>query len=176
MNELTRFEDTGTARFITFSCYHNYNLLKTDAVRMIFVNHLDRTREKYGYKLFGYAIMPNHVHLVLLPSPDTKLGTIIGELKSITAREVIAHWKAKGLEIFGKLKIQKDGKERFALWQKRYYDHNCRSKKTAVEKINYCHDNPVKKGLVAEPGDWRWSSSQWYNGTKDALIAMDEFE
>ena len=111
MNKLIRFDDTCTARFVTFSCYHNYNLLKSDAARIIFVNHLDRLRDKYGCKLYGYVLMTNHVHIVVLPLQGTQLGRIIGELKSMSAREIIDLWQRKGLKIFDNLKIHKDGKK-----------------------------------------------------------------
>ena len=174
MSQLYHFNNLGSARFVTFSCYHNYNLFKTSETKDIFVKRLSDMRGKYNYKLYGYVVMPNHVHLVMLPTKETTIGQIIGTLKSITAREIINLWKDKELPIFEKLKVHRDGKERFAFWQRRYYDHNCRSKDTVIEKINYCHNNPIKKRLVTEPGEWKWSSYRWYNGKKDSLIELDD--
>ena len=176
MNKLQRFNHTGTSRFITFSCYHNYNLFKTAEVKDLFVNTVTCLRDKYHFRLFGYVVMPNHVHLVLLPMHDVSLSKIIGELKSLSAREIIELWRNKGLRIFDKLRIVKDGKERWAFWQKRFYDHNCRTRETTIEKIHYCHHNPVKKGLVATPGEWRWSSYRWYNGMDGVIVEMDVME
>lgn len=67
MAHIKHFEYTGTARFVTFSCYHNYNLFKTNQIREIFVLRLDQLRTKHQFKLYGFVVMPNHVHLVLLP-------------------------------------------------------------------------------------------------------------
>ena len=50
------------------------------------------------------------------------------------------------------------------------------SPEIVLEKINYCHNNPVKRGLAREPGDWRWSSYHWYIGKRDVPIEIDEFE
>ncbi|MCB2231146.1 hypothetical protein KQH82_10565 [bacterium] len=72
--------------------------------------------------------------------------------------------------------IRKDGRERWAFWQPRCYEQKCRTPQTVLEKIRYCHLNPVKRGLVKEPGAWRWSSYNWYEGRSDVPIAMDEFE
>jgi putative transposase len=44
------------------------------------------------------------------------------------------------------------------LWQKRYYDHNVRNYESFVETLRYIHRNPVKRGLVEKPEDWKWSS------------------
>gem|GEM_PF-6924353 len=57
----------------------------------------------------------------------------------------------------------------------RCYDHNCRSSDKVTEKINYCHNNPVTRGLGSEPGQWRWSSYNWYMGQSDVPLEMDEF-
>jgi len=44
------------------------------------------------------------------------------------------------------------------------------------EKIEYCHANPVRKGLVKCPSEWRWSSYKWYEGHTDVPIEMDAIE
>ena len=45
-----------------------------------------------------------------------------------------------------------------------------------VEKINYCHNNPVKVGLISEPGQWSWSSYNWYNGANEVPLEVDGVE
>ena len=47
-------------------------------------------------------------------------------------------------------------------WQKRYYDRNVRDAREFAVKLRYLHRNPVKRGLVKEPGDWEWSSFRHY--------------
>src|SRR5581483_5941462 len=47
-------------------------------------------------------------------------------------------------------------------WQRRYYDFNVRTAKKRIEKLKYMHRNPVKRGLVKAPEDWRWSSYRSY--------------
>ena len=176
MNQLIRFNNSNTAHFVTFSCCHNYNLFKTDETREIFIENLNELRNKHRYKLYRYVVMPNHVHLIICPPDEDKISIFIGALKSITARKIFDLWRGKGLKIFNKLEISKDGKGRFAFWQKRYYDHNCRTTESVIEKINYCHNNPVKKGLVEDPSQWRWSSYRWYNGMDDIAIKIDGIE
>ena len=104
--------------------------------------------------------MPEHVHLVMLPPDGMKLGLVIREIKSKMAREYFAS-RAKtdsGARVF---------------WQKRCYDHNCRTPESTREKINYCHTNPVKRGLAAEPGGYPWSSDNWYRGVTNVPLRMD---
>jgi REP element-mobilizing transposase RayT len=76
-------------------------------------------------------------------------------------------------------------RERFALppsvhdqahnrvWNRRGYDVNIWSEKKIQEKLNYMHNNPVRRGLVAQPGDWPWSSWRYYYLDDSSLLAMD---
>ena len=61
----------------------------------------------------------------------------------------------------------------FVFWQRRCYDHNCRSTESVWKKVNYCHNNPVKRGLVSEPDNWIWSSYRYYAGYKQVVLEMD---
>jgi len=48
-------------------------------------------------------------------------------------------------------------------WQPRFYDFNVFSEQKQNEKINYTHNNPVARGLVSSPDEWRWSSFRTYS-------------
>jgi putative transposase len=48
------------------------------------------------------------------------------------------------------------------VWQERFYDFNVWSAKKEAEKLDYIHYNPVQRGLVLDPADWRWSSFRYY--------------
>jgi hypothetical protein len=72
--------------------------------------------------------------------------------------------------------MHKDGRVRQTFRPPRCYDHNCRTPEPVLVKITYCQMNPVKRGLGQEPGACPWSSYNWYEGSRDVPIAMDEFE
>ena len=55
-------------------------------------------------------------------------------------------------------------RERGELWQERFFDHALRTVRDYHEKIEYIHLNPVKRGLVKRPEDWKWSSMAEYAG------------
>jgi len=170
MPKLRHYDHLNTARFVTFSCYHRHKLLLAPPVIRVFLETLEFIRKHYGIRLFGYVIMPEHVHLVVHPPDSIKLGPVVGHLKSKSASRVIAE---RMLYLPANCTIEKDGERRQAFWQPRCYDHNCRTPDIVVEKINYCHNNPVKRGLVTEPGEWRWSSFNWYAGEPDVPLLLD---
>lgn len=169
---LKHFDNLGTARFITFSCYRRLQLLTDNQVRKIFINHLKFLCEKYQIGILGYVLMPEHVHLVLYPQSDLPIGRIIGEIKSKSAREILNLIRKRNNSILNKLRTG----DKMRFWQKRCYDHNCRTPKTVIEKIIYCHKNPVTRGLVNSPKDWIWSSYRWYMGLDKVIMNIDGVE
>jgi hypothetical protein len=62
---LRRFHDTKQTHFVTFCCYHRHRLLTSDASRQVFETALERVRRSYRLYVYGYVVMPKHVHLLL---------------------------------------------------------------------------------------------------------------
>ena len=54
------------------------------------------------------------------------------------------------------------------------YDMNIWSPKKRDEKLNYMHNNPVKRGLLKHPGDWPWSSWRFYFWNDASILGMDK--
>jgi putative transposase len=173
MPRLRHYDQLNTVRFITFSCYRRHKLLISPAVIIEFLESLKSVSKRYAIKLYAYVIMPEHVHLVLHPPDSLKLGPVIGELKAHSAGRIISR---KLLALPDSCQIYKDGRVRQIFWLPRCYDHNCRTRGTVTEKIRYCHRNPVSRGLVMKPSDWRWSSYNWYAGERDVPLVMDEID
>ncbi len=163
MPKLKHYDNLGTARFITFSCYRRLPNMNSDQTKRLFIDELSDLRKKYDLKILGYVIMPDHIHLVLIPPAGIKMGLVIGRLKSIVAKK---HFATTG----------KPEGSTGVFWEKRCYDHNCRTPEITLEKINYCHNNPVKKKLVESPDQYQWSSFNWYRGIRDVPLKIDEFE
>ena len=164
MPKLKHYDNLGTARFITFSCYRRLPNFIRDYTCDIFIKQLNQAREKYHFLIYGYVIMPEHVHIVLHPLKEIRLGLVVREIKSKSARE---YFRMQQFNLSGANRI---------FWQRRCYDHNCRSVKSVLEKINYCHKNPVVRGLVKDPCEWKWSSFDFYQGKKDVPLLIDKLQ
>jgi putative transposase len=61
----------------------------------------------------------------------------------------------------------------YRVWQRCGYDLNIWSEKKRIEKLDYMHNNPVKRGLVKTPGDWPCSSWRFYYLGDASILAMD---
>jgi putative transposase len=143
-------------------------------IKMMFIGNLNQIRTKYKIKIYGYVIMPEHVHLLLHPPDGLMMGRMISLLKALTAKEALTYLRTRNSRIQEKLRVIRRSQPIMVFWQNRCYDHNCRTSQTTIEKIEYCHNNPVKRELVASPGDWLWSSYNWYMGAGDIPLIMEE--
>jgi len=167
---LTRFHQTGQSHFVTFCCYHRHRLLTTDESRRTFESALERVRRSYRLHVYGYVVMPEHVHLLLSePQRDASSG---GSAPLKPKDGLSGHFHPpqtpQPTTLADALKSLKQGVSRRLIgdaehfWQKRYYDFNIRTYPQFVEKLRYIHRNPVKAGLCERPEDWEWSSFRHY--------------
>jgi putative transposase len=149
-----RYQTQGCLHFITFSCYRRIKLLAAPEARDSFEHELERVRRWYGCFITGYVVMPEHVHLLISEPERGKLSLVIQMLKQITSRKSrTAHPPAKCAGRVG---------QPAQFWQVRYYDFPVWTEKKRIEKLRYIHRNPVTRGLVARPEDWKWSSFVHY--------------
>jgi len=61
-----------------------------------------------------------------------------------------------------------------AIWQPRFYDFNVWTEHKRIEKLRYMHRNPVKRGLVEQPEQWRWSSYRSYASGEVGLVRIND--
>ena len=64
-NKLIRHYGRGHLHFITFTCYRRLPLLRSVRARNVFANILGEARDRYGFSLVGYVVMPEHIHLLI---------------------------------------------------------------------------------------------------------------
>lgn len=171
--QLKHYDHDGRARFVTFSTHQRIPVLTDHATNNIVVNAILYVCHAYHLRLLAYVIMPEHVHLVVVPPLAAKLGPIVGEMKFSSAMRIHELLITRQSLLLERLHAVRNGVTKFCLWQRRCYDHNCRTESSVWEKVNYCHNNPVKRGLVHNPEDWDWSSYSYYRRSNNTLIEID---
>ena len=153
---LKRIEEPNHARFLTFSCRHRLPLFANAWTKDVFIEQLILARERMGFHLIAYVVMPEHVHLIIWPKlPESPASTVLHRLKRNAAKEVVGRWRENGDSVLAKITESTD-KVRF--WQPGGgYDRNIVSNDEMREKIEYIHSNPVRRGLAESPTGYRWS-------------------
>jgi putative transposase len=147
---LERRQEKGDVHFVTFSCFHRLAYLESAAARDLFEDALQKARSRYRFEVLGYVVMPEHVHL-LVSEPGR--GLLAGALQGLK------------LSVSRRVRTQ-------PFWLPRYYDFNVLTEEKRLEKLNYIHWNPMKRGLVDRPEDWRWSSYRYYQTGEQGRVTI----
>jgi REP-associated tyrosine transposase len=166
-NKLKRYYGRSDLHFITFSCYERRPLLGSARARNLFVRILGEVRERYQFKLVGYVVMSEHVHLLLSEPARGDPSKVLQSLKQRVSRAMRKRKKrSSGSQLRLPFPEEKNGPKRF--WQRRFYDFNVWSRGKRKEKLNYMHANPVVGGLVKHPKEWGF-----YERGEEGMIRID---
>ena len=139
----------------------------------ILIEEIKYRRCKGQLKLYGYVIMPNHIHLII---SSNKISNLMRNMKSYVARKIIDELILKKnedvLNQFKTLKKKSKVNSEYQIWQEGFHPKLIISEKELRQKLDYIHNNPVSKGLVDEPQQWKYSSYNNYFGG-DVFMEID---
>jgi len=169
---LKRYYGKQDLHFLTCTCYRRLPLLASVRSRNVFVKILGEVRDRYGFLLVGYVVMPNHIHLLISEPIKGTPSTVMQVLKQRVSRRLRAK-KRRGVET----QLQLPFADREVLprqfWQRRFHDFNVWSHKKKLEKLEYMHLNPVKNKLVSHPKSWLWSSYSHHAKGETGIVRID---
>ena len=139
----------GLQRFLLEGqCYHTVSTTRdrqpifADPVAAeVVISCLDHVREDKAFVL-AFALMPDHMHLVLVPRMPFTLPQIMQGIKGYSSRVINQHRERHG-----------------SIWQASYYDRVIRSEEHLRQTVNYLHMNPVTAGLAECPEAYPFSSA-----------------
>ena len=154
--------------FLTFTVKNWYYVLDRHYRWNIIANSLEFFQKNKELKLYGFVFMINHLHLIVF-SKDT-IG-FIRDFKKFVAREIlknIRQTESNALKLFAKKqKVQvrdteptvRDTELAYEFWHKTNMPELIESEKFFLQKLNYIHENPLKRNYVMKTEDWYWSSA-----------------
>jgi REP element-mobilizing transposase RayT len=123
--------------------------------------------------LHAYVLMENHFHLV--GSAD-HFSDEMRKLKSFTARMIVERLKKDDdWATLAKIKANGQGTkpdQEYQVWEEGYHPKAITDETTFLQKIEYIHNNPVRRGYVDMPEHWRYSSARQYMGS-DGLVPIE---
>jgi REP-associated tyrosine transposase len=96
-------------------------------------------KKQQWYYLLSFVIMPDHMHLIIIPR-DKDISQCMKSIKGFSARQINEVFSRKG-----------------TLWQSGFYDYILDSEEKVLSRIRYVEGNPVRKGMVGCPEEYRYS-------------------
>ena len=132
----------GTSYFVTTRCWEGRNVFQVTENAEILVQTICRYRDQSHYSLHEFVVMPNHLHLLLTPSPITSLEKAVQLIKGGSSHT-----------------IHKERENSVKIWQEGFHDWTIRDAHDWQAKVEYIWLNPVRARLADSPKDWRFSSA-----------------
>ena len=121
----------------------------------LYLDLLAVSAERAQAEVWAYCLMPNHVHIILVPSDEYGLSRTFGELHRRSTGYINARRRTTG-----------------HLWQGRF-GSVAMDEEHLYHALRYVSLNPVRARLVAKPEDWRWSSVRaHFAKTDDAVVTV----
>jgi len=144
----------------------------------LLVRHIDALRDavrevrrRLPFHIDGWVVLPDHMHcLWTLPEGDSDFPERWRRIKAAFTRALPDVERSP-------VKLRKGER---GVWQRRYWEHTIRDERDYAAHMDYVHFNPVKHGLVANVGDWPYSSfgqcvvaelypAQWLGGSPEPV-------
>jgi REP element-mobilizing transposase RayT len=141
----------------------------------IIIDSIKFLQEKDNLIVYAYVILENHLHMIV--SSDD-LHKTMQSFKQFTAKQILDMLKKANVKtILDQLMFYKKANHKektYQVWEEGYQPKLIQSDEIMIQKINYIHHNPVKRGYVDEAIHWRYSSARDYEGI-EGLVEVERF-
>ncbi|MBL0108332.1 MAG: transposase [Ignavibacteria bacterium] len=121
--------------------------------------------------IYAYVLMENHFHLII---SNDNVSKIMQSIKKYSAKKIIRNLdidrKVEILKEFRNIKPDYKTTSNHKVWQESFHPQEIISMEMLKQKIEYIHYNPVRKNLVINPEDWKYSSAMEYHTGKKGLL------
>jgi putative transposase len=173
MSRKYKFHDNDKLYFISFSTVHWIDVFVRQEYMEIIIDSWKFCQEKKGLEIYGWCIMPSHVHMII-GSIKNKLEDIVRDMKSFTStalrksikeniQESRKEWIIWMMERAGK----KNGNNNdWQFWQQHNKPLEIKDQDMFDKTLGYIHLNPVMVGFVTKSEDWKYSSARDFAGLK----------
>ena len=132
----------GSSYFVTTRCWQGRRIFQVPEIADVLLRTIFDYRERGAYLLHEFVVMPDHLHLLLTPSPTSSLEKCVQLVKGGSSYQ-----------------IHKERNHKMEIWQQGFYDWTVRDADDWRIKVEYIRLNPVRAKLVEGPQDWPNSSA-----------------
>ena len=168
--------DQGKAYFLTITVLGWIDVFTRKNHKITIINSLKYCQKEKGLEIFGYCLMPSHLHLLARAEGAFTLSEILRDFKKFTCKAIIKQIISEPesrrdwmLEYFKRAGSDLKGIKEYKFWQDGNHPEEITSNKFFDEKLAYIHNNPVKELIVERPEDYFFSSARNYAGLSNYL-------
>jgi REP element-mobilizing transposase RayT len=181
MSDKYKIWDQNKPYFLTLTVSGWIDIFVTDAYKFIIIDSLKHCQKEKGMDIFGYCIMPTHIHLIVRANKNFKLSDVLRDFKKFTSKAIVKliinEYGEGGNFLLNNLKASgrnKKGRVICKFWQEGNHPVEITSNEFFDEKLDYIHNNPVNANIVEKPEDYIFSSARNYAGLSNHLDVVLE--
>ncbi len=142
MARLRHYHEENTPYFVTTVVKDRRPIFADPTVASMLRTTLEGCRQRYGFLVLAYVIMPDHVHAIIVPAARDNISAVMRYIKGTFAR------------------MYNEGRNKAgSVWQARFYDVAMRTERQLLDHIQYVEQNPVQAKLVANADEYPFSSA-----------------
>jgi len=161
MTEQKRIYYKNAVYHITIRGNNKHPILKAAKDKIMFLEVLKKYRSRFGFKLFAFVIMDNHVHLIIQTENKINISKIMQAINLSYSVKFRSKYPYTG-----------------HVWQGRFRSNVIEKEEYILNCINYIHNNPSRAEIVEQIENYPWSSYHYYNSPDNEAtryIQMDKF-
>jgi putative transposase len=165
--------------FITTTAKDHLPLFERDSAKRLLLDALDWLRLNGQMRLFGFVIMPNHVHCLAQFRAEEPMAAVLRDFKKHCADRLVRQLRAEGnAPALTRLSAATEhaDKQRHSVWDKGYHAKDVVSEAFLLQKLEYIHNNPCQRHwhLSETPAVYPWSSARFYLTDEPGIIPVDD--
>lgn len=181
MSEKYKIKEPDRAYFVTLTVVGWIDLFTRKKIKHIVIDSIKYCQENKGLVLFGWCLMPSHLHMLCQSINNYSLSDTLRDLKKYTSREIIKFVKERNesrrewlLEHFSKTCRHLAREQKYKVWQDGNQPKIIYTPSFFWEKLDYIHNNPVEEMIVEKSEDYLFSSARNYADMDGLLDIVKE--
>ena len=155
MSRLRRLFLSDRYFYVTVRLCKKRSLLGEEEFSLI-AESIQLARDAHQFMLTAWVFLPDHWHAILYPRYPLTISRLMEVAKVKSTRRINVYRKESG-----------------PLWQSRFFDHAIRTVERYHHFVDYIHLNPLRRGLVEKPEEWKRSSFPDYSRSSHPQLHID---
>ncbi len=154
-------------QFFTATILEWKHLLRFDSYKTIITDSMSFLVREKRVAIYAFVIMRNHIHLIWQMLGGHQRQNVQRDFLKFTAQRMKADMSMTRPAELEKFRVNAKDRE-FQIWERNPLSIDLYTTRVFCQKLNYIHQNPVRKGICSLSTDYRFSSARYYeSGVKE---------
>jgi putative transposase len=169
MSNKYKIRDIDKAYFVTLTVINWIDVFTRKNHKQLLIDSLKYCQQNKGLVIFGWCLMPSHLHMICRAEENYTLSDILRDIKKYTSKSIVKQMEVEPesrrewmLDLFAKAREPLKRIKDYKFWQDGNHAVEIYGSNFLEQKLEYIHNNPVEEMIVTKPEDYLFSSARNY--------------